>query len=89
MPKANTLGVSRSAAGWFVAEIGDDGFPWGRISAEYYPTREAAQEALDSKTFDDRRLYAIEYSEWREANGIPAPKGPRPGIWTVEGIKHW
>lgn len=48
------LEVLRSNAGYYIGTLDDDGAPNTRDSVEYYPTAEAAQEALDNGTYTPR-----------------------------------
>lgn len=55
--KYSELQVLRSAAGFFIGTIytGDDGFQEpGSRDSEYFPTREAAQKALDTRNWEQR-----------------------------------
>jgi len=48
------LEVMQSRAGYYIGTSCDDGGPNTRDSVEYFPTEEAAQEALDNNTFTPR-----------------------------------
>ena len=53
------LQVIKSPAGFFIGALMPDSMPRGQVasrdSAEYYPTREAAQAALDTSSFTQRQ----------------------------------
>lgn len=59
--------ILRSAAGWYIgrtintASAGTE--PFDRISAGFYPSRKAAEQALATASFTDRRACAIEYQD--------------------------
>ena len=48
--KGYEIRVLKSAAGFYIGTTEEEGFPMCRISS-YYPTKDAAQTALDNKTF--------------------------------------
>jgi len=48
--KGYEIRVLKSAAGFYIGTTEEEGFPMCRISG-YYPTEEAAQTALNNKTF--------------------------------------
>lgn len=47
------LAVYRSAAGYYIGTMNEDG-PCSRESVEYYPTSEMAAKALEDNTFTQR-----------------------------------
>ena len=38
--------VLRSAAGYYIGQVDEDGFPFSRLSASYFATRGAANDAM-------------------------------------------
>ena len=46
--------VLRSAAGYYIGTLDEEGFPYCRVSKEYYSTQEDAEKALADKSFTER-----------------------------------
>lgn len=52
--KKYPLRVLRSAAGWYIGTLCEEGFPYSRESLEYYPSLETAEEALEEGTWTQK-----------------------------------
>ena len=52
--KGYELKPRHSNAGWYIGTFDNDGYPYCRISKDYYFTQELAQKAIDSKTWVPR-----------------------------------
>lgn len=50
----HTIQALRFAAGWYVGTIDEDGFPYCRISAEYYRSQQECQTAIDNDSYMQR-----------------------------------
>jgi hypothetical protein len=48
------LEVCKSAAGFYLGTLGENGEPFSRESKEYWPTREKAERALTSRDWTQR-----------------------------------
>lgn len=51
--KKKVVQVCKSAAGYYIGTMDEDG-PNCRLSEEYYPSFDEAQEALNNKTYTER-----------------------------------
>lgn len=49
--QARELKVLNSHAGYYIGTTDDDGFPYCRVSADYYFNKKKAEEALANKSF--------------------------------------
>jgi hypothetical protein len=49
--------VCKSAAGYYIGTLTEEGWPNSRESVEYYHTREEAQKALDEESYTQRQHY--------------------------------
>ena len=49
--------VLKSAAGYYIGTITEDGYPYSRESVEYYKTQSEADVALATKSFTQRQQY--------------------------------
>lgn len=50
----HTIQALKSAAGWYVGTIDEDGFPYCRISTEYYKSQQECQMAIDNGSYMQR-----------------------------------
>lgn len=53
--------LSGNLAGFYIGTVDEDGFPYCRLSEEYYPTREAGTDSLKKQSYTIRRCVENEF----------------------------